>query len=166
MIKSKLLMQIGPRLRSTPERPCKLADHPQTAVHSSRAHHQMSHHSDGPRRATTLHILCSRARPGHALRPGCPAGLSRSHGRALKLLDALWRELVGSASGHRGRGRRGGGRSGSQAADRAASRPSRGMPTDERTRGSHRPTRLQRRADLESRATRGGDRSGTRCAGA
>ena len=35
-----------------------------------------------------------------------------------------------------------------------------------RTRGSHRPTRLQRRADLESRATRGGDRSGTRSAGA
>eukprot|EP00966_Prymnesium_polylepis_P325757 7381709-Prymnesium_polylepis.1 len=40
------------------------------------------------------------------------------------------------------------------------------MPTDERTRGSHQPTRLQRCADLESRASRGRDRSGTRCAGA
>ena len=59
------------------------------------------------------HILRSRARPGHALHPERRAGRVRPQGRALTLLNALWRELRRTTSGHGVRGRNGDGRSGS-----------------------------------------------------
>ena len=89
-------------------------------------------------------------RPCHAPSPLAHAGRARSHGRALTLLDAPWRERSRSGSGHCVRGRRGGGGSGSRAADRAASGPSRGMPTAERTQGS----RIDRRVSSASTTSR------------
>ena len=119
-----------------------------------------------PPRARKSHMLRSTTRPCHAPSPAAHAGRARSHGLALKLLDALWRELGGSASGHRGQGRRGGGSSGSGAAERAASEPSRGLSRGGRARGPHRSTRLERLTDLESHAPRGNARSTGWCGGA
>ena len=119
-----------------------------------------------PPRARQSHMPRSTTRPCHAPSPAAHAGRARSHGRAPKLLDALWRELGGSASGHRGRCRRGGSSSASRAAERAASGPNRGQSTRGPVGGPHRSTRLERLADLERRRTRRGSCSMTRYAGA
>ena len=115
-----------------------------------------------PRNNITHFVLAGPTRP--CATSGCPAGRARSHGCVLKPTNAPWRELGGTASGHLSAGpqRRRRRRQPSRRPSRERAEP-RHAHTAVRTRGSHRPTRLQLRADLESRATRGRCRSSSRC---
>ena len=84
-------------LRSSPERPCELKDHPQTVTYYPTDLHPMSHHSDGPPCAT---CITHSALAGPTRTCATSREASRSSATARARADATQRALARAASLH------------------------------------------------------------------
>ena len=139
-----------------------LPDYPLTAAHCPRQLHPTPRHSRG----LGARILNTSIAP-HDFNPTCcqrrrEAGQPRSHGRVQQPAKTCWHVLGVPVCGHGRRSHSGGGRACRLSAKRAASERARGLcshQASERAQsGPHHPTRPERLADPESRATRGSSR--------
>ena len=89
-------------LRSSPERPCELKDHPQTVTYYPTDLHPMSRHSDSPHRAITSHfyvlavptLTCATSRDVPVERDRM-----RAHRRCSKRSGASWAALPATTEG-------------------------------------------------------------------